>query len=156
MLAPTVAVVMWSAGVLGTICGGVSHAFERSSWVYMITKEQVMPLLLEACPSFAERWKEYQADSAEDELLYMDLSEFASHIVGLYKDNRTQEFAAVFAIVEQLHLEGDQYVKEAAAIGLLEGIQNIAGHRAVDPEVFVEYLGPESAKWWNRLNDFWN
>jgi hypothetical protein len=62
----------------------------------------------------------------------------------------------IFGIIEKLYVEGDEYVKEAATIGLLEGIQNITGNRRLDPEVFVQYLKPESAKWWKKLNDFWD
>jgi len=57
--------------------------------------------------------------------------------------------------VEDLHTQGHPDVKEAATIGLLEGIQNIAGNRGCDPEVFVRYLKPESEKWWKKLNEFW-
>lgn len=47
-------------------------------------------------------------------------------------------------------------MKEAATIGLLEGIQNIMGKRRLAPEVFVQYLKPESMKLWKKLNDFWD
>ncbi len=51
----------------------------------------------------------------------------------------------------------DDYVREAATIGLLEGIQNIASHteNEVDAKDFLQYLKPETAKWWHQLNDFW-
>jgi hypothetical protein len=122
----------------------------------MIIKEQVMPHLLRACPSFAEPWKEHRAYYGDDDLLYIALGKFARHIIDLYKKNQTEEFAVVFDTIELLHLEGDQYVREAATIGLLEGIQNNAGHNGVDPEVFDEYLGTETEKWWRQLNDFWD
>jgi hypothetical protein len=121
-----------------------------------ITKEQVMPLLLEACPSFTERWEEHRAFYDDEDLLYIDLGEFAHHLVKLHKTNQTGEFPAVFDVIERLHLDGDDYVREAATIGMLEGIQNVAGNLDVDPEVFAPYLKPESAKWWRQLNDFWD
>jgi hypothetical protein len=121
----------------------------------MITKNQVMPLLLEACPSFTEKWKEHRAFYQDEDLLYVDLGEFADHLVELHKSNRTGEFPALFEIIEKLHLEGDAYVKEAATIGMLEGLQNVAGNSGVDPEEFSRYLKPESVKGWRRLNDFW-
>ncbi|MFN2455590.1 MAG: hypothetical protein ABR577_15375 [Pyrinomonadaceae bacterium] len=121
----------------------------------MITKEQVMPLFLEACPSFTEKWKEHRAFYEGEDLLYVDLGEFAHHLVELHKENRTDEFPAVFEVIERLHLEGDAYVKEAATIGMLEGIQNVAGNSGVNPEEFYRYLKPESAIWWRQLNDFW-
>ena len=52
-------------------------------------------------------------------------------------------------------VDGDRYVCEAATIGILEGVQNIAESHGFDPESFVPYLGSESARWWRRLNDFW-
>ena len=58
------------------------------------------------------------------------------------KANRTEEFGAVFDIVERMH-------------SLLEGIQNVAGNSGVEPEQFVEYVKPESDRWWRQLNDFW-
>ena len=115
-----------------------------------------MPLLLEACPSFAERWKEHRAFYGDEQLLYIDVGEFAGHLIDLYKQNQKQEFSAIFSTIEKLHIEGDDYVKEVATIGFLEGVQNIAGNSGLDPEVFVEYLKPESIKWWKKLNDFWN
>jgi hypothetical protein len=121
----------------------------------MITKEQVMPLFLEACPSFTQKWEEHRAFYEDEDLLYVDLGEFAHHLVELHKYSRTAEFPAVFGVIERLHLEGDAYVKEAATIGMLEGIHNVAGNSGVEPEEFFQYLKPESAKWWRQLNNFW-
>ena len=89
----------------------------------------------------------YWGDERDEKILCTDLGEFAGHIVDLYKQNQTQEFPAVFDSSERLHIESDDYVKEAAIICLLEGIQNIAGNSGIDPEVFAPYLKPESAKW---------
>ena len=121
-----------------------------------ITQEQVTPLLIQACPSFTEKCEEHRAFYDHEDLLYVDLGEFAHHLVELHKTNQTGEFTAVFDVIERLHVEGDDYVKEAATIGMLEGIQNVAGKLGVDPEVFAPYLKPESEKWWRRLNDFWD
>jgi hypothetical protein len=120
----------------------------------MITKEQVIPLLLNASPSFTERWKAHRA-FYEEELLYPGLGEFAHHLVELHKANRIDEFPAVFNVIERMHLEGGHNVREAATIGMLEGIQNVAGNSGIEPEEFVQYLEPESLKWWRQLNDFW-
>jgi len=123
----------------------------------MIVAREVMTLLLDACPSFRGPWKAYLAAPIYEEgLLYLDLGELAQHLVDLVRKNTTGEFPAVFDVVERLHVDGDSYVKEAATIGLLEGIQNVAGHNGVDPEVFVPHLRTESAKWWAELNRFWD
>lgn len=125
----------------------------------MILKHQVMEMLLNACPSFKEPWKEYfdySYQPGDEQLLYVDLGEFAVHLVNLYKGKSLLEFPDVFEVIERLHIEGDDFVKESATIGLLEGIQNVAGNNDLNPEGFYEYLKPESQKWWDILNDFWS
>jgi hypothetical protein len=121
----------------------------------MITKEQVMPILLSACPSFTGKWAEHSAYREDENLLYIDLGEFSRHLVELHKANQVEEFPVVFDAIEKLHYEGDDYVKEAMTIGLLEGIQNNAEHSKINPEEFTQYLRPQSAKWWKQLNGFW-
>ena len=116
-----------------------------------ITQDQVMPLLLNACPTFREVW-----DSSENQdLLYVCLGGFAHHLLHMYKERRTDEFPAVCEVIERLHLEGTCYVKEAATVGFLEGVQN-AWADEVAPEEFFRFLLPESRKWWKELNDFWD
>ena len=121
----------------------------------MILKEQMLPMLVEACPSFADKWQEHKKEFADEEnfLPYIALGEFAQYLIELEKQNQTSEFEKVFKVVEKIHLEGEPYVKEAATIGLLEGLQNILGN---DAEKFLKYLNPESLKWWNEINKFWN
>jgi hypothetical protein len=121
----------------------------------MITKGQVMPLFLSACPSFAPDWETYRATNPDEGLLYIDMSELAYHMVGLIKTNQTNEFPAVFDVIERLHIEGDDYVKEATTIGILESLQNIASNNGVDPEAFAPWLRTESRKWWHQLIEFW-
>ena len=116
-----------------------------------------MPMLLVACPSFRVPWRVHaESPTYEAGLLYIDFDEFARHLVRLLKAGEISEFKSVFDVVEALHTGGDDNVREAATIGLLEGIQNVAGNNNLDPESFSPYLGPETAKWWARLNEFWD
>jgi hypothetical protein len=108
-----------------------------------------------ACPSFSKRWEEHRAFYEDEQLLYIDLGEFAHYLVELQKANRIEEFGGVFDVIERMHLECDDFVKEAATIGMLEGIQSVAGNSGVDPEQFAKYLNAESAKRWRQLNRFW-
>jgi hypothetical protein len=39
---------------------------------------------------------------------------------------------------------------------LLEAIQNVTLNSDLNPNVFSKYLKPESHKWWDNLNDFWD
>lgn len=121
----------------------------------MIEEKQVIPLLLEASPSFLPAWEEHRRDYGED-LLYVALGAFARHLLHLHQAKQTDDFPAVGRAIERLHLESTPRVREAATIGLLEGIQNVWSNNGVDPELFSAHLLPESAKWWRSLNDFWS
>lgn len=112
-------------------------------------------MLVEVCPTFADRWEEHKNEYTDEEnyLPYIALGELARHLIELERRNEIDEFENIFRLIERFHLEGEHYVKEAATIGLLESLQNNLGN---DAEKFVKYLKPETAKWWNELNKFWN
>lgn len=121
----------------------------------VITKEGMIPLLVESCPEFSSKWNDLQAEWKDDKdglPYYVCLGEFARNLVENQKQDDTEKFPAIFQAVERLYVEGDVYVREAAAIGLLEAIQNISGQSAVK---FVPYLGPETKRLWVELNEFW-
>lgn len=127
----------------------------------MITADQVVPLLLDACPSFADIWERIEnengpADDYPERLHYVDAGEFARHLVNLHKGGEWDEVRRSFEVIERLHVDGDDYVRELATIGYLEDVQNVAGHAGIDHEEFVAYLGPESRAWWQGLNAFWS
>ncbi|MDQ2088211.1 hypothetical protein RBH29_17445 [Herbivorax sp. ANBcel31] len=125
----------------------------------MISKKQIIELIIDACPSYKSRWEEYCSNSyndGEEMLLYVDVSDFVQHIINLYKKNDLKEFDKVFDLIELLHINGDEYVKELATIGILESMQNLCLNSDLNPEIFVQYLKAESKKWWDSLNDFWS
>jgi hypothetical protein len=120
----------------------------------MITKDKMIPMLLQAAPSFTEIWESNEKDF--EDLPYMHLNQFGRHIVQLEINSSTEEFPKIFEAVERLHLEGDEYVKEAATVGVLEAIQNHALDRKIDPKIFEKYLLPKSKENWDRLINFWD
>lgn len=123
----------------------------------MITKDQMLPFLTKACPSFLPVWEQIQAErGANEPLIYIELGMFAQHVVELQIAGRTAEFAGIFALVERFCTEGDEFVLNAVVVGLLEDIQTIAGNRNVDPTVYEPFLLPVSAGWWIGLNRFWS
>lgn len=111
----------------------------------MIEQSQVLPLLKTACPSF----------QTDEDILYAALGNFARHLLELQRSHRIDCFPAVARVIERLHVEGDQFVREAATIGVLEGIQNTWGNSGVDPQLFAAHLLPESHRWWEELSAFW-
>lgn len=131
----------------------------RCDDVGVIASDQVVPLLLEACPSFADKWSTIQTDRFHldfdgSRLHFIDAGVFARHLVELQTADTVEEFPAVFGVIERLHMEGDEYVQNLAVVGYLEDIQNFA-FDYFDPATFVPYLGPASLKSWNELNVFW-
>ena len=76
----------------------------------MITREDVMPLLLDACPSFTESWLAVKQENTVDEppggrLHYMDAGVFIRHLVTLRLAKATSEFPSVFAVINRLVVE---------------------------------------------------
>lgn len=126
----------------------------------MITRDQMFEPILAACPSFEPVWREFVEESErypdQEPLYYIVLGDLARHIVERFRSGATEEFPAVFQVVERWHCLGDHYVQEAATIGLLEDIQNISLHARVDPTVFEKWLLPESRKCWAALNRYWD
>jgi hypothetical protein len=123
----------------------------------MIRGAQVMELLFGACPSYRARWEEYRAaPEFESELLFVHLGDFADHVVDLLQSGNVAELPALTRELEHLHAEGDEAVREAATIGLLEAIQNAAGNRGVPTAGLEAALGPETRRWWNSLVAFWS
>jgi hypothetical protein len=115
----------------------------------LIKKDQVIPLILEACPSFQGSW-----DKIDDkDSLYPVMGELSRHLLSLYLEKRTDEFGPLCEVVERLHVDGDGEVRELATFGFLDGVRNVWGHAAADPEGFYGFLLPESRKRWKELDD---
>lgn len=130
----------------------------------MIGRDDVIPMLLEAVPSFSEEWNEIEYhplfwdEETETSLDHVVVrSVFAQHVVRLQRSEATGELTRLFEVVEMIHTDGDEYVQNLATIGLLEGIQFACSHTTdVPQEEFEPYLGPESRRWWRGLNAFWS
>ena len=124
----------------------------------MISKTDMMKTLLAASPSFAGEWETFEREwpgDSEDRPLYLALSAYARHVIALLEAEDVGQLRRVFDAVELLHVEGDAYVREAATVGLLEGLQNTNLHRTTEPGQLRPFLRPESARWWDRLDSFW-
>lgn len=130
----------------------------------MIAPANMFEPILEADPTFASAWNAFSAEYAEaGELpLYILLSELAVHLIDRKRRGDVAGFHEIFAVVERWHTEGDDYVSEAATIGFLESLQNqLRGNRrssdmnGVLSADFELYFGPETQRWWRKLDRFW-
>jgi len=68
----------------------------------------VPQLLLDACPSFAIKWSEVEADNLDgaSRLHYLDAGDFIRHMVELIQHGQTTEIDAVFDLIERMVIEG--------------------------------------------------
>jgi len=112
--------------------------------------------LLAADPSFQPIWNRYIEEWEGQELpQYLALTDLARHLIAKLAIEETESFDAIFGVVERWQTEGEDYVAEAAVIGLLEDLQNKGLHVSTEPDDFVPWLRPRSASWWERLKDYW-
>jgi hypothetical protein len=118
----------------------------------LIHGDDVLPLVIEACPSFSPSWLGENADASR--LGYVDAGDFAHHLVKLATAGRTDTFGKVFTLIERFHVEGDEYVRQLATIGYLEALQNVS-EPSPGQAYWEPYLLPESRRWWDALNAYW-
>src|SRR5947209_5888609 len=88
----------------------------------MIDRDEMMRLLLDACPSFRLEWDAYVSewqDEEDDPPLYPALAQLVRHLTTVYERGEYGVLRKVFTVVERLHTEGDEYVQNAAVAGIL-------------------------------------
>jgi len=113
-----------------------------------ITKEQIVPLLLDGVPRFKPVIEDLN-------LHYAVGSQLAEHLLQSQQNNKIEEFPQLAKLIEEMCIYGDSYVQNFAVIGILESIQNIWGNNKTDPEFFSAFLAPISLHYWKSLNNFW-
>jgi hypothetical protein len=124
----------------------------------VIAKDQMMEPMLEACPSFRPMWEQFEQEwkGEDDKPLYLALAALAHHLIAMLELDEVATLTGAFAVVERWHVEGDDFVREAATVGLLEDLQNDGLHRSTTPKQFESFLLPESLKWWSKVDRFWS
>ena len=135
-----------------------------------VTPEQMMVLLLAACPSFEPEYQEFLEEWEDNEFAvdedgnyalpyYLALAELARHLVRVLQAGDTEEVQRVFNVAEHLLLFGDDSTSTAIGVGLLEDLQNGGNYEAeeisIEREDFRAFMGPEAEFFWNKLYLFW-
>jgi hypothetical protein len=116
----------------------------------VIARDDVLPLLAEACPAIVAGLR--ADDDLDDELPFIAAASLARALLARL-DGDDAEVDAAFGLIERLHIEGDHYVRELATIGFLESLQT-----PENPALMAaceQRLGPESMRWWKGLIAFW-
>jgi hypothetical protein len=121
----------------------------------MLTKDQIIPFLLEKCPEFGPRWQEHQQGVTAGCGLYIDVAEFVHFLVDSYEQGNLDLMPRAFSAVEDLFVDGDTDVKQIATIGILEDLQCSASWKPFGNKTFIPWLGPRSREAWNLVTQMW-
>ena len=128
----------------------------------MIERNAMFDPLLVACPSFGPAWQAFLReweDEDGDLPLYPALSSLCRHVIALQDAGDDEAIRRVFDVVETWHTDGDAYVREAATIGFVETLGNVLGHEPsglARLAALREHAGPETARWWQKVDAFWS
>lgn len=123
----------------------------------MITLDEVMSLVLEACPAFVPEleayYSRYDVVPGSRPFYYLEAGTLNSWLFERVESGETACFPAVFALIERLLADGTDQVKDLVATGMLEGLQNRAmyAHGRNGHTIFVPWLGPLTRKEWDAL-----
>lgn len=125
----------------------------------MIARDKMLEPVLAVCPTFRPAWDEFLEDWQDepgDLPLYLVLWELAGHVMTAIEQGDVERATAVLAVAERWQVEGEDWVREAATVGFLEdlGTQLASSSTGRARDVW-RHLGPESRRWWQRLDAFW-
>ena len=92
----------------------------------MIHADDIIGILVEANPDFHQTSEDFLSAWENEGHLpyYLLLGDTGFDVAEFIKDGDFHALAKTFEMIENLHVNGDHYVKEAASLGLLESIQN--------------------------------
>jgi hypothetical protein len=123
----------------------------------MIDRSAMMKAVATACPGFTPTFDAFVTEWADEPELphYLALADFSRYLIKLLERGRRDELSKAFEMIELLHKDGDEYVRTAATIGVLESLQNTNLHLGTKPDEFIEFLRPLSLKYWHKVVEFW-
>ena len=83
------------------------------------------------------------------------MAELANYVVDTFELGDSQAAHKAFEFAESLIVDGRDEEVNAAVIGFLETVQNVASHRKCGSDAFETFLGPSSRDQWAILNETW-
>jgi hypothetical protein len=125
--------------------------------VATITRSEILPLLVQACPAYEPEWRRFITDYVDDvePFLYVAIPQFTRCLSRVLAAGDVETLRRVFALLERLIVEGDPEVQEAAVVGIIRNLQNSNLHEQTAPDDYLPYLMPESQRWWGKVKTFW-
>ena len=127
---------------------------------YRYSQGNMFDPLVEAVPGFRPQWEAFVVEWTGEGKLgdmpnYVLLGDLARYLLERLEADDTTEVTNSLQVCEGWIVYGDSYVKNAAIVGLLEGLQNTMLNRDISEDRIMGFLGPESLKQWKALNHFW-
>ena len=106
----------------------------------------------QAYPALASALQSLDEDERPDLAV---MSCLGRHVVELFEAGQADSMRPAFALTEQMIVGGPEGHREAAIVGFLETVQNLASHRPFRASAFEPYLGPVSGDAWRELDKAW-
>ena len=113
---------------------------------------RILDEIMAAYPSLSVALSSLPADEASDTRL---MTELATHVVDLFEAESAEDVRPAFELAEHLIATGLDEERNAAVLGFLETVQNVASHRKFGPAAFEQFLGPRSQSAWAELMHVW-
>ena len=112
----------------------------------MIRYDEVFPLLLGACPSYAGSPEAASFDHWDGHYVHMRF--FVAHLVHLLAVGDTEHFPDVFGVAERVLTEGDDETRSLMTAGFLRDLTSLDlyGETSPAPSDLVPWLGPEERR----------
>jgi hypothetical protein len=119
----------------------------------VIRQSQVIPMLLESCPTFQSLWWEHLEEwpdhtPSRGHSHYLDVNAFAQYLKSRLGAGITDEFSAAFAAIERMMTDGDDDVRQLLTIGLFEDLSDSSEMAAQ----FLRWAGPYTRAGWYWVN----
>ena len=103
-----------------------------------------------------QEFPDFTVDDDDKELAYIVAGWFTKYILERYNNGDVTTFAKGMNFIEKLHHSEEHKIRELAAIGYLESIQNTYPKEFIESNKFFGFLGDKSRIWWDKLNRFWD
>jgi len=106
----------------------------------------VLPLLRGAITTFARSVDSAAVDPDNGE--YVNITYLVRHLIGRLAAGRTEDFPAVFAVVERVLADGDQEAQSLMVAGFFEDLLDVDEYTDTicQPSDFGPWLGPRARR----------
>jgi hypothetical protein len=106
----------------------------------------VLPLLCGAITTFAGSVDSAGVDPDNGE--YVNITYLVRHLIGRLAAGRTEDFPAVFAVVERVLADGDQEARSLMVAGFFADLLNVDEYTGTicQPSDFGPWLGPRARR----------